>query len=316
MAGTTYITSMSGISMWNLWVFDWLTAARRGGGGEDLALGKAFPTSRWFSTLSRLNVTSPPGPALLHHRDSSETAGKDNKTRPGKMRATSSCDLKCCKLRVNFVQLAEFLPFTAQPNDPKYSLKPTGKYIKSRPDCIRSTTPHHIPHLPVPIPPVTILHPADPSFNLPSSPRLPPDFETFRCPIDRTNITGPAREPEMHMKSDEKWSLHWAEHLQDPVQRCTWRIGTARAILGQDDVFELFISERSETSFSKGKILNSISSGSFTPRLQPYFVSDAHRELLEVPTYMSRCNTAQNTPTFGIRHSQSWDMHNVGTAMR
>ncbi|KAK1714787.1 hypothetical protein BDP67DRAFT_565080 [Colletotrichum lupini] len=82
--------------------------------------------------------------------------------------------------------------------------------------------------------------------------------------------TGPAREPEMHMKSDEKWSLHWAgegflrielrqvhtirpdtrllEHLQDPVQRCTWRIGTARAILDQDDVFELFISERSETS--------------------------------------------------------------------
>ncbi|KAK1521813.1 hypothetical protein CPAR01_14730 [Colletotrichum paranaense] len=74
----------------------------------------------------------------------------------------------------------------------------------------------------------------------------------------------------MHIKSDEKWGLHWAgegflrielrqlhtirpdtrllEHLQDPVQRCTWRIGTARAILDQDDVFELFISERSETS--------------------------------------------------------------------
>ncbi|KAK1456315.1 hypothetical protein CCUS01_10062 [Colletotrichum cuscutae] len=250
MAGTTYITSMSGISMWNLWVFDWyeplrkarLTAARRGGGGEDLALGKAFPTSRWFSTLSRLNVTSPPGPALLHHRDSSETAGKDNKTRPGKMRATS----------VNFAQLAEFLPFTAQPNCGNENAANLGKnllfvfvfrtvisvrqsifflllhvfltppppspsvnqgLIRNTPSSQQGNTSIAYPTCLIPIPPVTILHPADPSFNLPSSPRLPPDFETFRCPIDRTNIFY-----EYDVYLSHLWSLHWAEHLQDPLE--------------------------------------------------------------------------------------------------
>ncbi|KAG7042975.1 hypothetical protein JMJ77_0003275, partial [Colletotrichum scovillei] len=62
------------------------------------------------------------------------------------------------------------------------------------------------------------------------------------CRLLRKRSTGPAREPEMHMKSDEKRSLHWAGegflrielrqlhtirpdtrlqgHLQDPVQRC------------------------------------------------------------------------------------------------
>ncbi|KAK1503334.1 uncharacterized protein CCOS01_07813, partial [Colletotrichum costaricense] len=76
---------------------------------------------------------------------------------------------------------------------------------------VDNTTPHS--HLPVPIPPVTILHPADPSFNLPSSPRLPPDFETFRCPIDRTNMSvGPGA---------RVYTQRFSESLDRPAnQRC------------------------------------------------------------------------------------------------